>query len=538
MARGRIRCPACGVDWPAVTARYCGRCGAALRAAALPGAARPSPRRPRRRIVVSAIATLVVSVGVVAAALAAGGIESGEAAADDWEVDLPDPADVEPSPDRAPAPPAARRAVVQDPFACRPDGCLAWETRLGDGVVAVAGDRILHAGRTGVTAIDVVTGAVLWSDRDGFVALGVRADIAGARIHVLDDDLFLLDPADGTLQARGTQRGEHRWEADLGLRHVRTVDLHDEVVVVTGWRDDSPLVDVVALRRQDGRVRWERTVGRAVLASSDPLMLLTARDELAAVDPATGRTRWTRPVLGPVNGLATEAALALVSPTGVDVVDPATGWTVRRVPRPVSNAGPTELIGHLLLVNLPRGVDPIGHPRTDVTVADVGGDDTWRFEGTTGFLDMGGTVVLATQRDDVLVLTALSPEGRERWVRWEVRAALGSDVCCWTLEPAVSDEVVAVIPPDLHREPVRLLEVATGRVTASYHVPIDRRRLDWTAGLGIDRRTDAAVLVGPAGAVEVVDHARLLTTRPQPVLAVDGGLIGLDADTLTGEPRP
>ncbi len=525
MQRGSSRCLACGTEWEVASARYCGRCGAALdvRSSTTPSGS----RRGRGSLLVVAIGGIVLAVGLAVLTNQLWGAPDERAAQPDWDVELPD--------EDAPADDATLDLPVAFPspeaLGCEPQGCEAWRTRLTDGRVAVADDRIVHTSASDVIAVDILTGQTLWSHR--YSELGIPPVVQGARPHVLDAGSFAVSFADGGVQSRDLDTGQRRWHVELDLDHVDDVALHDQAIVVTGWGRLTREVQVIGLAADSGDELWRARVDRAVTVGSDPLLLLLERGELAGVDPGTGSLRWTRPSIGPVTAHVGGEAHALISPTGVEALDPASGQTRLRLPRPVSNAGPTRLFGRLLLTNLPAMVEPGGPQRTEVLGGDVRTGVSWSLPDVTGVASSGEGVVLVQQQGRDLTLRGFDLDADERWVR-EVGAP--DDVCCWTAHAGPYDGTVLVVPPSLDRQPVRLVEVVTGQTVASLRRPgdVEREELDWRSGLGVDRRDDRAVLVGPGGSVTVPAHAELLTLGPRPVLRVGGGLLGLDGRLLMG----
>lgn len=463
---------------------------------------------------------------------------SGDAVAEaSWDVELPDESSEPLSGDR----PAEASMSVAYPaaFGCEPDGCEDWRARLGRGGVVVAGDQIVNAGASDVMSIDIVTGATRWSWR--YAELGVPPIVEGARPHLLDADRFAVTFADGGIQLRDLGTGHRSWHVDLDLDHIDEVAAHGDVIVVAGWGRLAREVHVIALVAASGEQRWRLRVDRAVSVQTDPLLLMPeGRDELSGIDPTTGQDRWARPAPGPLSALPGEPAHALVSPAGVEAIDPATGETVLHLPRPVTNAGPTRMVGRLLLTNLPI-TGGQGPHRTEVQVGDVVSGETSTLPNVTGVAAVGDTLVIVQHEGTDLTLQGLADDGSLRWLR---ELTTPDDICCWVAEPGPDDGTALIIPPDLAREPVRAVAAATGDTVTSFrHLRhLARAQLDWASGVGVARDDDGVLFIGPAGSIGAPSTARILTVSPRPVLQVEPGrhvepgLLGVDPAILVGAP--
>ena len=537
-------CVACGADWPS-TARFCGRCGRSLEehastdgSSSHPGAADSSrpPLTVRRSLV--AVGALI-GLAIIVVAVGGPTFGSGPAAPEgNLDVELPDARDRSGEMEDAPARPTPTLTGGLPPFACEPEGCAGWEARIGDGDYAVAEDVILQASSTAIRAIDPSTGRTWWRityDEDGLPSVLDRP-----RVQSLDD-LMVVTTAGGLLQVRSAETGTLRWHVDLEVDQILDVALHGEVLVVSGWpmRDrQHPPVRVAGFDRGDGELRWDHQVHRAVTLDADPLVVQPRNGLLRSLDPRTGEQGWSRTVTGPVRGLVGDDLLALVTATGIEIVDPASGEVRRSVPRAVSNAGLTRLVGGLLLVDAPSGPDPLGKPRSDMTVVPLTDDASapLRFPDTTGIHALADGLIIITQGAEERVLRRLDEEGRQVW---SVTRPARDQACCWTVRASRTDGEVYLVPSRLDRDPVEVVDLTDGSTRSSFPVATEQVRnlVTWTEGIGVEERPRGTLVSGPGGRVVATADARLLTTDPQPVLVVEGGLLGLDPGFLVGTAR-
>ena len=544
MTKRSAGCVACGDEWPA-TARFCGRCGHSLATHASstgssthPGAADASrpPLTVRRSL---AVVGGLLGLAIVVAAVGGPTFGSGPLAPEsNLDVELPDALDRRVEAEEVPARPEATLTSGLAPFACEPEGCASWEARIGDGDYAVADGSVLQASSTAIRAIDPSTGRTRWRityDEDGLPSVLDRP-----RVQTLDG-LIVVTSAGGLLQVRSTATGALQWHVDLEVDQILDVALHGEMLVVSGWpmRDrQHPPVRVAGFDRVDGHPSWDRQVHRAVTLDADPLVVQPRNGVLLSLDPQTGEPGWTRAVTGPVRGLVGEDILGLVTATGIEVVDPASGEVRRSVPRSVSNAGLTRLVGGLLLVDAPSGPDPLGKPRSDMTVIPLAddGSDALRFPDTTGIHALSDGLLIVTQSADERVLQRVDADGVERW---SVTRPARDQACCWTVRASRTDGEIYLVPSRLDRDPVEVVDLTDGSTRSSFPVATEQVRnlVEWTEGIGIEERPHGTLVSGPAGRVVVAADARLLTADPQPVLVVEGGLLGLDPGSLVEAAR-
>lgn len=541
-------CVACGVEWPA-TARFCGHCGRTLverrpdaagsPATSIAGRAGPEPTMRRFLVVVGGMIGLAIAIAISVAAVDGPTFGRGPSAPEgNLDVELPDARDRTGETEGAPALPGASLTSDLAPFTCEPEGCAGWEARIGDGDYAVAHGLIVQASSTAVRAIDPSTGRTWWRityDEDGLPSVLDRPRVQSV------DDLVVVTTAGGLLQIRSIETGALQWHVDLEVDQVLDVALHGQVLVVSGWpiRDrQHPPVRVAGFDREDGELWWDHQVHRAVTLDADPLVVQPRNGVLLSVDPWTGEAGWSRTVTGPVRGLVGDNTLGLVTATGIEIVDPESGEVRRSVPRSVSNAGLTRLAGGLLLVDAPSGPDPLGKPRSDMIVVPLTDHDSspLRFPDTTGFHPLADGLIIITQGAEDRILRRIDEDGAEVWSA--TRSARGQ-ACCWTVRASRTEGEVYLVPSRLDRDPVEVVDLTDGSTRSSFPVATEQVRnlVTWTDGIGIEERPHATLVSGPGGRVAATGDARLLTTDPQPVLVVEGGLLGLDPGLLMGTAR-
>jgi hypothetical protein len=528
----RIRCPACAATWPPGTARFCGRCGERLHLASAPHLP-ADPRRSRSRALRRPIGLLAAFAVIVALAISIGvrvDVARDAASAEDG-VELPDRSVEEADAAATPVSPALGESLPS--FECKPVGCSLWEARIGDGAYAVAADRIVQAATLGVRALDLATGRTLW--RVTYVEDGLPPLLDAVEIRLLGDEVVVTSEG-GLIQVRTVETGELRWYAELPVGRVTGVAVHGDVLVAAGLPragELQPPVAIAVYDRRSGVPRWEADLHRAVSIDADPLVLQPRTLEVVAVDPTTGEVVWTRDVIGPVRGLVGDGALALISPGGVDVLDPRTGDRLRSVPRRVSDSGVTRFTAGLLLVDAPSGPDPHATPRSDMTIASVGDPQqpTRQIPGTTAVLEVPDGVAVASHDDHVLTVERLASDGAVRWTR---TFELDEPTCCWTLQGGPDPTTLLLVPPEPGRVPVQVLTLDEGQPLVSFAVPTTqvRNTLAWTGGIAAESDANRTVLTGHGGSVELAAGAELVATDPVPVVRVPSGLLGLDRDGL------
>jgi outer membrane protein assembly factor BamB len=206
---------------------------------------------------------------------------------------------------------------------------VAWKTRLpgrGASSPVVFGDRIYLTAFTGyaidkrnpgdpsqlvrhLLCLDVNTGKVLWqrsvadaSDKDPFTTWGTaKAGYASSSATVDASGVYVLFGATGVL-AFGHD-GEERWRTFCGNdTHEYPAGtspiLYKDLVIVNASYECGALI---ALRKSDGTEVWRQegitkswntpVIYRSL--SGDDELAVSAIGEIRALDPATGRRRWS-----------------------------------------------------------------------------------------------------------------------------------------------------------------------------------------------------------------------------------------------------
>jgi outer membrane protein assembly factor BamB len=165
----------------------------------------------------------------------------------------------------------------------------AWSEQVGD-LLYVYRDTIL-------AALDVQTGRQLWQFR-------IRLP---RRIEVTEDAVF-IDRNDGALYALDPLTGLERWtyRPDGMARGIIPVGrtLYTTVIPkqasVEGILSYTGPADFVSLDAASGEVRWsvsERST-RGFVFADERAIYIGFDEELASLDPSTGRVRWRRTLLG------------------------------------------------------------------------------------------------------------------------------------------------------------------------------------------------------------------------------------------------
>ena len=537
MTQMRVRCSDCGSEWTERTARFCGRCGSLLQSTKL-----AQPRDGSGGLLGGGLLFGGVCLLVVIVAVASYKGESASPLEDGAGSSLGGVELLELPPERAPAEPpepgrpdrSADPGHDRDAFDCKPRGCEAWRLQLPEGRYAALGDAVVHADSNMARLVSARTGELKWSQHHTVGGTGTQA-----RPQILDDEDLLLVTDDGSLELRKLTHGELRWGGGVPLRdgflveHVAVAGAHAEVLVVAAARPGSE-VSLFGISRGDGEVLWQDSVARSVLISSEALIVQSRPGEVSGRHPVSGQVLWSREVAGTVTGMSGDGVIALASRRGVEVLDPLTGQVRAYLPRPIRDGGPIRLDGSLLSVNAPVGWDRPGPRRTTLTVADATDGNEWVVTQATGIQAIGEVLVVASQIVDRLHVRGFrSSDG----LIWEWQVDVLSDVCCWTLEPALDEGAVYIVPPLLDLEPVRSIEAETGGAISHFRALSEHSfsQLHWSGGVGIARRMEAAILVGPGGSIEVDVEAELLVAAPYPVVSVSGGLLGLEADMVIGE---
>lgn len=575
-----MTCEDCGATWRR-SARFCGRCGAVLRATPR---ATEAPSRwvnllPPRWLVAAVAACCLVVLGGVA--LVIGEPWETLQAAPSQDVEVP------PSPEGAVPDDDDRPGVAWEPptptVLCQPAPCERWRVHLPSGTTVVDGDTAYHVGstnwRTEATAIDVETGAVRWRD-----TMVVPDAVNGSRNDgplptlLTDRDDVIIVAIEGLLEARSRTDGEVAWAFQREGLLPFTVEAGsaDTVLVLAGVRPVDPdhgpgwsSETILSIDALTGEPRWERHIATpltyrpipegVILAitmpgeeaadgpteetSTEPVGS-TTDETIVALDPLTGEVLWRRSL--PRHGFgASGSVLHLHQDTHAEFVDIRSGELLD-LPFDIQDQFGVEMVGDLFAVRSHAGDHGSGHlsvgPLQHLAVFD-------RDEGVEHFTASApgwvgthalpdGGMVIASGEGDRLVLTALGNDGHVRWER-ELGVPTPN---VWPLWPHVDDGVIAMIAsaapgiPDLaaHR-----FDASTGESLGSFHLDVDAGRtefhdLELRWPVVVDHRSDGMRLHGPAGSLELTQHVQVLSVDPLVVRTPSGTLVGLDEERLLG----
>ena len=583
-ARNGVTCDACGASWDIATARYCGRCGAALPARPAtvtsdaagaddgdPDATGPLRGRRARAAVLVAVGLLVLAAGVGGTAT---WIEERQTT-DDGTVELPDAAELP-----APATPQPSQA------GCIPEGCELWRVELegegslfpGEGFVVhttmtpeARGDRAAPTNQVATVTVVTMDGAIAWTR---------EVELAPTRMFGMPQawssgDLILVPTADG-LVAHGVEDGEARWVSrDLppgGFVTHRTY-ADDPIVGVEAepssrpepGLDPSPRVVLARLDRATGAPMW-RIDDVTPRGFTRGLVFVQEEEHgpVVAVALSTGERLWERSMPdgddGFVGGWPQEAdgRVVLADRGGVEVVDAATGATLLELTDVPEPAAPILLAGSLLAVgpnhhftgdgseDVPTGsvalIDLDSYDPTPRWIEDV----IWvmpLFDGDVWFgpflsAEVEGLAILSVADDEVR-LQRLDPDGSTRWShRWEQH---GED-CCPRLHPGLDAASVVLAPQDPTTAPARIIATADGEILDRVRLPADLSRLgfvNWRGPIATLHGPPAQggpVIVGPGGRFSFGSTGSYSMFAAPGALHVqlDTTLIALDLNALLG----
>jgi hypothetical protein len=425
-------CPVCGHRWPQRHARFCGRCGAALRATS-------TTRRGSRGTGV-AWGTLL-GVGVLALVGSLTRIEFSQPPHDDVDLDEDiDTADPRLSAEELQA---LRDQVAADRLRCEPRGCEVWRID-----ARIAGGRSV-AGAVGVDDELIALledGAEGRGDDDPEPARVVGLDPRSGELrweHLVTDapatddasgthggDQLLVAGRDGLLVVHGARvtaldaDGEVVWEQDApapsgGHWRIDTAVLAGDVVLVaggTGAAADTGGIDRArfagALDSASGQPRWTEAVHEVAYLDDEVVVVLDAARRPRALEPATGEVRWeaTRALADP-EGWRYRTGPWLVVQTDTDVhdlIEVATGRHVGTLHGTLVG-GPVERDGWLVAI-LARG-DPgsgdLAHDADLLRVLTVGPDASEAWSVNIGEIRPWWTCCeVAVEEDHVTVASA------------------------------------------------------------------------------------------------------------------------------------
>lgn len=515
-------------------------------------------------VVLAAVALGAVALAAPASVRGSGALTAGEApqAPGSSSVELPEPAGA--------AADAQQAAVAVPAFAdlrCEPDPCVRWRRDLAAGEVRQLGGLLLHAAveparvdaATGerrplshelvVTALGAADGEVRWTRR---LASPSGQGTDQVDLEVVDDDLLLVSGPE-ELHALAAGDGDRRWSARSELRMRTARSLGSGAVAVWGEQPSDAATAgsgrVVVRERDTGQVLWERAGFELVTWTPDRIVGLAqtrAGRELVALD-LDGEERWRRPPVGTEERLiAGDRVLAVVAPTGTEVVDLGDGATVGQLEASVARGDVVTFVGDTLTLARRRAAGDGGvtlltpdaaAAHTEITP--VAGAVATRLHAlrTDVPWEPPPTDLLLTVRQDRLRLDirAYGPDGT---LRWRQQRLVDDPTCCWQLgEPGV-DGTVGVVPPRAVRADIELLSAWDG--SSRGHIPAPSVGSDelrrWNAGLVevvLPRPTGPRVVFhGVGGAIRIDGRAELVTAVPMPVVRTPDGLVGLDPEVF------
>jgi outer membrane protein assembly factor BamB len=577
-----MTCEECGATWRR-SARFCGRCGAILRAEPRADDAprrRATPILSRRIVAVVAAGCLVVLGGV---ALAVGEPWDALQATPSQDVEVP------PSPEGTLPEDGDRPGADWEPPApavlCQPAPCERWRVHLPTGTTVVDGATAYHVGstnwRTEVTAVDVDTGAVRWRR-----TLVVPDAVNGATYDGPSPTLLTSRPdvivvaVEGRVEARSRSDGGLVWALELdGLLPFWLEDGPDDTIVTfaglrhggshpgPGWSTEM----ILSLDADTGAPRWERTITMplafdpipdgVIVAVIDPHEDPTDESEepqgrpedgstLIALDASSGETLWERPL--PNHGFGTSGrVLHIHDGAGGRLFDLETG---EPLDLPITDLAVedvhVEVLGDLVLVRSypdngpgPQPEAPLQH----LAVFDPADGVELFSDSAPGWVGAhplpDGGVVIGSGDDHLLRLTAILPDAGTRWTL-ELDVPSTSE---WPRWPQVHDDgtitVIAAVAPDVPDLAAHRLDAHTGQILETFHLDIDvdtvfvyDLEVRWPVVINHDPDGTGVRLHGPAGSLATTQHLQVLSVDPLVVRTPSGTLARFDEGLLIGAP--
>jgi len=213
-------------------------------------------------------------------------------------------------------------------------GAVRWRQEAPVTTAPVPADETVYYGRStgnssALIARSVSDGTERWREElaptEGFVAVFGEPAVADGVVYTTATvNGGATTDADGLVLAVDRESGERLWERSLGAAARAAPVVHDGTVYAAA--KDGRLV---ALSAADGSPRWEQRVEGDVyttpVVDGDRVVAL-AGGALAAVDAASGESRWRTPI-GDVliNGLATTGETVYVGGNQLRALDPADG---------------------------------------------------------------------------------------------------------------------------------------------------------------------------------------------------------------------
>jgi outer membrane protein assembly factor BamB len=226
----------------------------------------------------------------------------------------------------------------------------------------------------------------------------------------------------GRVVALDTARGRERWHAEVADATFYEPALHADTVLL------SAADRFIALDRSSGALRWEAPAGddaggvALTRAGSDPIALVTTESgTVAALDGATGQTRWSQRLAGTIAALPAVDADAGVGAvlwshddTRLRVFDLASGTVRWESPAQPGSSAP---VVHGGVIVLGEGT---GHFEARVVARDLtSGAERWSVPVPASFESSltpgadGGDVVVSDHFGTVTLVDARA--GKARW---------------------------------------------------------------------------------------------------------------------------
>lgn len=536
------------------------------------------------------VATFAIAGGAHLVGTSVGGVEDHPSEATDRHVDLPDTSEI------GSATPAAHEGCVPD--GCERwridvgvdampwpgDGILIETERLPGGLDGVGSgemedgvgtgemeDRTSQAVPVRIRVYALATGELRWER----TARALPGSVYGVDGALAVGDLVLVATPSG-LTALDAEDGEPRWVSGPlqgGLLSWTTIDgdlvLTTEVVPGSPLSDEGsdgppfhgPRVDIWRIDADTGEIVWRAEDHRLVRFGEDEVFVAgEVPGSIVVLEAADGSIRWEQhwPELGD-GGWWPQTAngrVVLDGERSVVVASLDTGETIAHLDRDQAAPGPTHLVGDVAVLGPAwREVQPGGEAAPSrATLVALGQPEprTEVLEDVVSVAPLSAVPWTFSQNADGLMILVRTEEGYAVRVldpsgdlRWERRWVVEHDGCCWTATPGIDGRTVLLIPEAGTLEPVQVLSREDGRTVETVAMPLglDRgQHVIWAGPVAVaadfDRGGDL-VVVGPGGrfSAPISGGFGLYGVYDGVlVVSVDGALVGLDMDALTGNP--